>query len=114
MSNIYLKVTIATLSKLRFSGFKNLITRSVFGKLQLTQKSLNFKTSCYNLKIISLGLKLCVAFLFSFERNYDVIKSQNPCILLNKKINFNEDKTKSKMKNSTYDFREMNLVLQLI
>ena len=113
MSNIYLKVTIATLSKLRFSGFKNLITRSVFGKLQLTQKSLNFKT-CYNLKIISLGLKLCVAFLFSFERNYDVLKSQSPCILLNKTINFNEDKTESKTKNSTYGFREMNLLLQLI
>ena len=31
MSNIYLKVTIETLSKLRFSGIKKFITRSAFG-----------------------------------------------------------------------------------
>ena len=63
MSNIYLKVTIETFSKLRFSRFKKFVTRSVFGELQLTQISLNFKTSCFNLKIIGLGAKLCVAFL---------------------------------------------------
>ena len=32
-----------TFSKLRFSKFKKLVTRSVFGELQLTQISLNFK-----------------------------------------------------------------------
>ena len=63
MSNIYLKVTIETFSKLRFSEFKKFVTRSVFGELQLIQISLNFKTSCCNLKIIGLGAKLCVAFL---------------------------------------------------
>ena len=63
MSNIYLKVTIETFSKLRFSGFKKFVTRSVFGELQLTQISLNFKTFCCNLKIRRLGVKLCVAFL---------------------------------------------------
>ena len=31
VSNIYLKVTIETFSKLRFSGFKKFITRSVLG-----------------------------------------------------------------------------------
>ena len=62
-SNIYLKVTIETFSKLRFSGCKNLFTRSVFGELHLTQILLNFKTSCCNLKIRGLGAKLCVAFL---------------------------------------------------
>ena len=31
ISNIYLKVTIETFSKLRFFGFKKFITRSVFG-----------------------------------------------------------------------------------
>ena len=31
MSNIYLKVTIETFSKLRFSGFKKFVTRSVLG-----------------------------------------------------------------------------------
>ena len=64
MSNIYLKVTIETFSKLRFSGIKKLITRSVFGDPQLTQISLlNFKTSCWNLDVTHLGAELCVAFL---------------------------------------------------
>ena len=40
MSNIYLKVTIETFSKLLFYGFKKFVTRSVFGELQLTQISL--------------------------------------------------------------------------
>ena len=64
ISNIYLKVTIETFLKLRFSGFKKFVTRSVFAELQLTQISLNFKTSCCNLKIRDLGAKLCLAFLF--------------------------------------------------
>ena len=63
MSDIYLEVTIETFSKLRFSGFKKIVIRSVFGELQLTRISLNFKTSCCNLKIRRLGPKLCVAFL---------------------------------------------------
>ena len=62
MSNIYLTVTIETFSKLRFSGFKIFFTKSVFGELQLTQISLNFKTSCCNLKIRDLGAKTCMAF----------------------------------------------------
>ena len=63
MSNIYSKVIIETFSKLQFSGFKNFVIGSVFGELQLTQMSLNFKTSCCNLKITSLRTKLYVAFL---------------------------------------------------
>ena len=35
MSNIYLKITIETLSKLRFSGFKKFVTRSVLGSSNL-------------------------------------------------------------------------------
>ena len=41
MSKIYLKITIETFSKLRFSGFKKFVTRSVFEQLQLTQISFN-------------------------------------------------------------------------
>ena len=37
MSNIHLKVTVETFSKLRFSTFKKFVTRSVFEELQLTQ-----------------------------------------------------------------------------
>ena len=61
MWNIYLKVTIATFSKLRFSGFRKFVTRPIFGELQLTQKSLNFETSCC--KIRGLGTKLRATFL---------------------------------------------------
>ena len=43
MSNIYLKVTIETFSKLRFSGFKKFVNSSVFEELQLTQISLQLK-----------------------------------------------------------------------
>ena len=115
MSNIYLKVIIETFSKLLGSRFKKFVTWSVFGELQLTQISLNFKTSCFNLKISGMGAKLCVAFLlFYFERNYDVLKSKSPCILLNKNINFNKNEMESKMENPTHSFRETNLVLQLI
>ena len=63
MPNINLKVTIETFSKPRFSGFKKFVTREIFGELQLTQISLNFKTCCCNLKIRGLGAKLCVAFV---------------------------------------------------
>ena len=88
MANIYLKVTTETFSKLRFSGFKKFVTRSVFGELQFTKISLNFKTSCRKLKIRGLGAKLCVRlfYYFNFERNYDVLKSKSPCILWNKNI----------------------------
>ena len=63
ISNIYLKVTIDTFSKLRFSGFKTLVTRSLFGELQFKQISLNFITYHRNLKIKGLGAKQCVIFL---------------------------------------------------
>ena len=59
MSNIYLKVPIETFSKLQFSGFKKFVIRLLFGESEPTQISLNFKTSCYSLKIKGLGAKLC-------------------------------------------------------
>ena len=45
---------------------------------------------------------------------HDVLRSNSLCILLNKNLNFNEDKMKSKMENPTYSFRENKLVLQFI
>ena len=66
MSNIYLKVT--TEEKLRTQNFDFLNlkssspSRSVLGELQLTQRSLIFKTSYCNLKIRGLGAKLCVFY----------------------------------------------------
>ena len=51
---------------------------------------------------------------FNFERNYEVLKSKSPCILLNKNINLNKSEMESKMENPRQSFRETNLVLQLI
>ena len=45
-------------------------------------------------------------YYFNFERNYDVLKSKSPCILLNKYMNFNKNETESKMENATRSFRE--------
>ena len=93
-------------SNLRLAKFKKSVSRSVFGELQLTQISLNFKTSCYNVKIIGLGAKLCVAFLLLSKKkktqNYDVLKSKNSCILLSKIKNINKNKTESKVENPTH------------
>ena len=50
----------------------------------------------------------------NFERNYDLLKSKSPCILMNKDINFNKNETELKMENLTQSFRDKNLVLQLI
>ena len=44
---------------------------------------------------------------FYFEMNYDVLK-------LNKNINFNKNKTESKMENPIHAFKEMNLELHLL
>ena len=42
---------------------------------------------------------VCLFYYFYFERNYDVLKSKSPCILLNKNVKFNKNKTESKMEN---------------
>ena len=51
---------------------------------------------------------------FYFEKNYDVLKSKSPCILLKKYINSNKNETELKMENPAHNFRETNIVLQLI
>ena len=113
MSNIYLNVPIERFLKLQFSRFEIFLTRPVFGDLQLTQISLNFKTSYFNLKIRGLGAKQCVAFHYSnFESNYDILNSRHPCTLLNSNINFNQNEAESEMGNPTHSFRETNFVLQ--
>ena len=53
-------------------------------------------------------------YCFNFEKNYDVLKLNSPCILLKKNINFNKNETELKMENPTHSFREMNIVLQLM
>ena len=51
---------------------------------------------------------------FNFERNYDILKSKSPFILLNKNINFDKKETELKMENPAQGFSEINLVLQLV
>ena len=109
MSNIYLKVTIETFSKFQFSGFKKFVTRSVFGELQLFK--LLVATPKSEVWEQNFGWHF---YYFSFERNYDVLNSKSPCILLNKNINFNKNEMESKMENPTHSLRETKLVLQLI
>ena len=88
-------------SKPQLSKFKKFVSRSVSGELQLTQISLNFQTSCYNLKIRGLGANLWVDFLvFFFLEGIMTLKS--PCFLLNKNINFNKNETKSKMESAAH------------
>ena len=40
-------------------------------------------------------------YYFNFEKNYDILKSKSPCILLNKSRNFNKNATESKMGDPT-------------
>ena len=56
---------------------------------------------------------VCLFYYFIFEKIY-VLKSKNSWVLLSKNINANKNEKESKMENSTFSFREMNLVLQLI
>ena len=93
MSDIYLKVTIEkNWDSQNFSKLKKFVPKSVFGELQLTQISLNFKTSCRNL-LSEVWEQNCVwlFYYFNFERN-----SKIPCILLNKNINFIKNEKESK------------------
>ena len=82
-------------SKLRFSKFKKFVFRSVFGELQLTQISLNFKTLCSNLKIRGLGATVCSFSIILTLK--DALKSKSPYILLNKNMYYNENETELKM-----------------
>ena len=74
------------------------------------QISLNFQNSWCNLKIWKVCEQNCMWFFyyFYFDRCYDVLKSKTPCFSLNKNINFNNNKTESKMEHTTESFRETN------
>ena len=106
-----------TFSKLWFFKFEKFDPRSVFGELQLTQISLNFQTSCCNLKIRGRGAKLCVGCFYYFnyyERSYVWLFKVKESVLLNENINFNNNETESTMENSTYSFRGTYLMLQFV
>ena len=62
MSNVYIKVTI---EKNRRSQNFDFLSLKICHEVSFWVRhiSLNFKTSCSNLKIRGLGAKVCVAFL---------------------------------------------------
>ena len=87
MSNIYLKNTVEktqkllkTYSKLQFSKFKKFVSKLVFGELQLLLATCNQRS----------GSKTVWLSCFYFEKNYDVLKSNSLCFLLNKNIDANK------------------------
>ena len=108
MSNIYVKVTIEKNWRSQNFGFLSL---KIF--LQAS-----FWGAATHPDIIEseVWVQNCVWLFYysSFEKNYDVLKSKSPCILLSKNINFDKNETESKMENPTPRFRETNPVLQLI
>ena len=76
-------------------------SRSVVGAFQLMQISLNFKTSCYDLKIRGLEAQVCVAFLlFCFWKELWHFKVSQHAFCWTK--------------NPTHAFRWSSHVLQLI
>ena len=107
MSNIYLKVTVEK----NFLCLKSSSPGQFLDSSNFKQRLLNFQISCCNLKIRvqnqnqknQNSIILIVNVLQSRSR-----------FLLNKKINFNEKETESKMENFTNTFRVMNLLLKLI
>ena len=113
-SNIYLKDTTEMSSKPGFRGFKIGFTRSLLG-------SSNSRRYHWLLKLLVATYKsnvweqncLQLFYHFIFEKSYDVLKSNSPCVLLNKNKNFNKNITESKMENLTHSFRETDVVLQL-
>ena len=117
-SNIYLKVIIEKnwrSQNLDFLSLKNFSLGQflessnsrrwhwIFKLLVTTQKS-----------EVSKQIRMWLFYYFSFERNYDVLKSKSSCILLNKNINLNQNETESKMKNLIHSFRETSFLLQPI
>ena len=89
VSNIYLKVTIEKNWCSQNFDFLNLIFLPgqlsgspnsrryhwILKLLVVTQKSETWKQNC-----------VWLFYYFNFERNYDVLKSKSPCILLEKNI----------------------------
>ena len=98
MSNIFLTPAIKKSwhsQNFDFFRLKKFVCRS---EIQFPQISLNFKTSCFNLKIRGLGAK---HYYFNFERSYEVLKSKSPYLfsfLLNKYTNFSKTKRNRKQK----------------
>ena len=101
MSNIYSQVTIEKKWLTQNFDFKSLKSLSPGQFLGSSNLFSNFLLQLQNQRLF---------YYFYFERNYDVLKSKNPCFLLK----FNKAETELRMENPTHSFREMNHMLQLL
>ena len=120
MSNIYLEVTFEEKNwrsqNFDFLGVKNLSTGQFWGS-PTDESIIKFWNFLLQLIKQKYGNKTMSDFsIISFFKgiNYNFLKSERTCILLNKNINFNKSKTDSKMENRTHTFRETKLALQVI
>ena len=105
MSNIYLKVTIEKnwrSQNFDFLSLRNLSPGQFLG-------SSNSRRYHWILKLIAIWVQNCLwlFYYFNFERNYDVLKSKNPCILWNKNINFNKNQKESKIPHTVLERRTL-------
>ena len=114
MSNIYLKVNIETFQNFDFQ--RVFLSPGQFWGAPTHTDIIDFWNFLLQLKSQTSGSKtVCLFYYFNFERSYDVLKSQSPCILLNKNMNFNKNESESEVESPTHrDIIEKNLVLQLI
>ena len=117
-SNIYLKVIIEKnwrSQNLDFLSLKNLSLGQLLESSNSRRCHWIFKLLVTTQKSeVSKQIRVWLFYYFSFERNYDVLKSKSSCILLNKNINLNQNETESKMKNLVHSFRETSFLLQPI
>ena len=113
MSNIYLKVTIEKNWRSQdfdFLSLKNLSPGQISGSSNSRRYHwiLELLVSTYESEVWKQNC-VWLFYYFNFERNYDDIKSKSPCILLNKKINFNKNETESNTENPTHIIERRNL-----
>ena len=116
MSNIYLRVTIEKKWRTQNFDFLSLkcLSPSLFCRASTHADIIKFPKFLLQLKNQRCGSKTVCCFFIFFERNYDVLKSKNPCFSLKENIKFNKNETEFKLENPTYSFREMNHVLLLV
>ena len=85
-----------TFTKLRFSELKRAPTHTDIIEFS------NFLLQLKNQRSVTKTVWLF--YYFNFERNYDVLKPTSPRNLLNENVNFDKNKTESKMENPTQIF----------
>ena len=66
--------------------FTKFVSWSIFGEPQLMHKLLKFQTSCGRNRRSGSKTVAWLFCYFYFKRNYDVLKSKSPYLLLNKQI----------------------------